>query len=58
MAFMKIADLSDTIEVVVFPKTFAQYKTLLVPDKCIVIIGKISDRNGEIGLIAEKMKAI
>lgn len=58
MAFMKIADLSDTIEVVVFPKTFTQFKSILVVDKCLAVIGKISDRNGEIGLIAEKMKGI
>lgn len=58
MAFMKIADLNESIEVVVFPKTFTQYKAVLIPDKCIALIGKISDRNGEVGLIAEKIKAI
>ncbi|MFA6430381.1 MAG: DNA polymerase III subunit alpha [Candidatus Paceibacterota bacterium] len=58
MAFIKIADLTDTIEAVVFPRTYAQYKSIIVPEKCIAIVAKISERNGEISLIVDRMKEL
>ncbi|MCR4306724.1 MAG: OB-fold nucleic acid binding domain-containing protein, partial [Candidatus Yonathbacteria bacterium] len=58
MAFMKIADFTDTIEVVVFPKLFVEHKSLLMADKCVAIKGKISERNGEKSLIAEGIKEL
>jgi len=58
MMFLKIADLSDSIEVVVFPRVFGEYKTLLGPDRLIAVKGRISERNGEISLIAEKIKEL
>jgi len=58
MAFVKITDLTGTIETVVFPRTFTQYKDILIPDKCVAIVGKLSDRNGEISIIIDKMKAL
>jgi DNA polymerase-3 subunit alpha len=58
MAFTKIADLSGEIEMVVFPRTFTEYKNFLLPDTCIIVLGKITERNGEKSLIAEKIKAL
>ena len=58
MAFIKIADLTDTIEAVVFPRTYAQYKSIIVPEKCIAMVAKISERNGEISLIIDRMKEL
>jgi DNA polymerase-3 subunit alpha len=58
MAFIKIADLTDTIEAVVFPRTYAQYKSIIVPEKCVAMIAKISERNGEISLIIDRMKEL
>lgn len=58
MAFLKIADFTDSIEVVVFPKLFVESKTLLLADKCIAIKGRISKRNGEISLVAEQVKEL
>ena len=58
MAFTKIADLSGEIEMVVFPRTFIEYKQFLTPDTCIIVLGKITERNGEKSLIAEKIKAL
>ena len=58
MLFMKMADFSDNTEVVVFPKVLVEFKTTLVPENCIVIKGKISKRNGTIGILAEKIKAL
>ena len=58
MAFIKIADFTGTIEAVVFPKTYAQYKSSIVVDKCIVAVCKVSERNGEISLIIERLKEL
>ncbi len=58
MMFLKISDLSDSIEAVVFPKVFEEFKDMLVLDKCIALKGKISQRNGEVSLIVEKVKML
>ena len=58
MAFMKVADFTDTIEVVVFPKLFVESKGLCVADRCVAIKGKISERNGEKSLVAEGIKEL
>jgi DNA polymerase III subunit alpha len=58
MMFLKITDFSGTMEAVVFPKVYAEFKALLEPEKCIALKGRISDRNGSISLIAEKVKGL
>jgi len=58
MAFIKIADFSGSIEVVVFPRTYEEFKTLLNVENCVAVKGKISNRNGEISLIADKFKKL
>ncbi len=58
MAFIKIADFTGSIDAVVFPKTYAQYKSAIVPDKCIACICKVSERNGEISLIVDRLKVL
>ncbi|MES2088132.1 MAG: DNA polymerase III subunit alpha [Patescibacteria group bacterium] len=58
MMFLRLADLSGTIEAVVFPKVYEEFKALLVAEKCVAIKGKISNRNDEISLIAEKIKEL
>jgi len=58
MAFMRIADLTGTMEVVVFPKLYAELKATLVPDTCLAIKAKISIRNDEKSLILEEVKKI
>lgn len=58
MMFVRLADLTGTIEVVVFPRVFEEFKKLLVAEKCVAIKGKISNRNDEISLIAEKVKEL
>lgn len=56
--FLRLADMSGTIEVVVFPRVFAEFSKLLVAEKCVVIKGKVSNRNDEVSLIAEKIKEL
>ena len=58
MAFVKLSDYADTIETVVFPRTMAENKNILIKDKCVAIKGKISIRNGETTLIVDKMKEL
>ncbi len=58
MAFLKIADLTDSIEAVVFPSIFKDHIETLVAEKCIAISGKISIKNGEKSIIIEAVKEI
>ncbi len=58
MAFLKIADLTDSIEVVAFPSIFKDFIDILVPEKCIALSGKISNKNGEKSIIMEAVKEI
>ncbi len=58
MAFIKVSDLTGTMEVVVFARTLAEFKAFLVPEACIAIKGKVSMRNGEFSLLAEAIKKL
>ncbi len=58
MCFMKIADLTGSIEVVVFPRIMAEFKKFLLLEKCVAVKGKISMRNGGISIIADKFKEL
>ncbi len=58
MAFIKLADFDGRIEAVVFPKNFAEYKTILKPETCISLKGRLSNRNGELSIVAEALKAL
>ena len=58
MAFIKLADYDGSIEAVVFPKSFAEYKTILKPETCIELKGRLSNRNGELSIVTEALKAL
>lgn len=58
MAFIKIADYDGAIEAVVFPKNFVEYKDIIKPESCIALKGRLSNRNGELSMVAEAMKAL
>ncbi len=58
MAFIKIADFTGSIEAVVFPRTYEQFRSAIETDKCIAAVCKISDRNGETSLIIERLKVL
>ena len=58
MAFLKIADLTDSIEAVAFPSVFQASVDILVPEKCIAFSGKVSNRNGDKSIIIEAVKEI
>ena len=58
MAFLKLADLSSSIEGVIFPKAYLEFQGILKVDSCVALMAKITERNGEKSLIVEKAKAI
>lgn len=58
MAFLKIADFSDSIEAVVFPKVFKDHGDKLLPDTCVAVKGKFSMRNDTPSILIENMKAL
>jgi DNA polymerase-3 subunit alpha len=58
MAFLKISDLTGSIEAVVFPSIFKESIDIIVPEKCIAFSGKVSLRNGEKSIIIEAVKEI
>ena len=58
MAFLRIADLDDSIEVVCFPSVFKDCIDILVAEKCIALSGKVSNKNGEKSVIIEAVKEI
>ncbi len=58
MAFIRVADLTGSMEAVAFPRTYARFKSLIVPDKCVALKAKVSERNGEISLMAENFIAL
>ena len=58
MAFLKIADLTGSIEVVCFPSIFKESIGILVAEKCIALSGKVSLRSGEKSIIIEAVKEV
>lgn len=58
MAFIRIADFTDSIEAVIFPKVMEENKDACAPETCVAIKGKVSDRNGELSLIVDKIKLL
>ena len=58
MAFFKIADLSDTIEVVAFPRVLKEYEAILANGACCMLKGKISERNGQPSFVVERARAL
>ncbi len=58
MAFVKVGDLTGSIEGVVFTKSFAELQNILLVDTIVAIQARVSERNGEKSLIIEKAKAV
>ncbi len=58
MAFVKLVDYSDSLEVVVFQNLYEEKKDILKVDTCIAVKGKLAIRNGEHSMIVDKIKSI
>lgn len=58
MAFVKLAGLTDSIEMVAFPECYQTYKDILVPGTCVAIKGKLNIRNDEPSILVDKIKTL
>ena len=59
MAFLKLEDLSGSIEVIVFPRTLDKVRSLIIPDSMVVIKGRVSMKEDEpVKLICETIEPL
>ena len=58
MLFVKMEDLTSTVEVLVFPSVLKENPMLWEEDKILMIKGKISDKDGETKILVEKAKEL
>ena len=58
MAFLTVADTSESIEAVIFPKLFKEHAALIAPDTCLLIKGKVTVRNGEPSIAIDELKPL
>jgi DNA polymerase-3 subunit alpha len=58
MLFLKLSDMSDSIDLVVFPKIMEEFKDLINKDLCVVVKGKVSVRNNEKSILVDKIKLL
>lgn len=58
MAFIAISDFTGSSEAVVFPRTYKEFQSLIVVDKCLAIKANVNTRNGEKGFILDRVKGL
>jgi DNA polymerase-3 subunit alpha len=58
MAFIKLVDQTDSIELTAFPTTYLEQKDILVPGTCVAIKGKLDFRNDEPSILIDRAKAL
>ena len=58
MAFVNLEDLYGELSVIVFPKTYVQYKAPLFPDNIVKVEGRINIRDDEISIVAMKIETL
>lgn len=58
MAFVKLEDLTNSIEVVVFPKLYGRTAHLWVRDTVVIVNGKVDEKDDRLVLLAEDAKAV
>lgn len=58
MAFVRISDFSGDMETVIFPKVYEEFRDFLEADKCVLMKGKISKRNGDTSFLVDGIKEL
>jgi DNA polymerase-3 subunit alpha len=58
MAFVKIADQTDSLELVAFPSVYHEQRNLLQPGACIAVKGKLNFRNNEPSVLIDRVKPL
>ncbi|WP_394011772.1 DNA polymerase III subunit alpha [Anaerococcus cruorum] len=54
MAFVNIEDLYGSIEVVIFPETYKQYRNLIEDDKVVLVKGKLQVYDDDVKLLSQE----
>jgi DNA polymerase III subunit alpha len=52
MCFMELEDISDSVEVIVFPSIFLKYRKIIMEDKIVRIKGRLDKKEDQIKIIA------
>ena len=58
MLFFNVEDLSDTIEVIAFPRVFSEHQDILSEGKVLILEGKIDSNAGEIKFVCNKAQEL
>lgn len=58
MAFITVQDETETVDIVLFPKVFRKVHSLLQAESLVQVFGKISERNGEKQMIADRLEPL
>jgi DNA polymerase-3 subunit alpha len=58
MAVLVLEDLTDSVETMVFPRTFADYGHLLEDDRIVVIRGRVDKRDDQPKLMAQSIEVV
>jgi DNA polymerase-3 subunit alpha len=58
MVFARLADFSDSVEAVAFPRVLKENDSLFSAGSCIMVKGKFSNRNGEASFVVERARAL
>jgi len=57
MAFARVEDMSGSVELVIFPDTFAQYERILKSDSALVVSGTVEKEEDHPKIIVEQLRA-
>lgn len=58
MAFLLLTDEGGEIEAVVFPKTYAEVKSFLIPNSVVIAKGKVEERDDGLSFIIDSIELI
>jgi DNA polymerase-3 subunit alpha len=58
MAVLVLEDLTDSVETMVFPRTFADYGHLLEDDRIVIIRGRVDSRDDQPKLMAQSIEVL
>jgi len=58
MCFVNIEDISDSVEIIVFPSVLGRYREVIVEDKIVKIKGKLDKKEDQIKIIANEIEEL
>ncbi len=58
MALVRLRDYTGIIEVAIFPETYKRFKSVILPDRPLLVKGKISTRNNEKTMIVDDINSL